>query len=70
MNGWLESVQSVIATIGHFLHLAVESIGTLGETVPYAFAALRTAIGMLPPAVTAAALLCLVVGVVFLVIGR
>lgn len=70
MNGWLESVQEVIATIGHFLHLAVSAVGQLGDTVPQAFTYLQTAFGNLPAPVVGAALLCLVIGIIFLVIGR
>ena len=70
MTDWLESIQTVIATIGHFLHVAVDAIGHLGETIPQAFTYLQNAFGNLPAPVVGAALICLVIGVIFLVIGR
>ena len=70
MNGWLESIQTVIATIGNFLHMVVDGLSTLGETIPSSFHYVKDCISMLPAEVVAPALLCLVVGIVYLVLGR
>lgn len=70
MNGWLESVQQVIATLSNFFHLVIDSVSTLGDTVSESFTYINGCISMLPAGVVAAAALCLVVGLVFLVVGR
>lgn len=70
MNSWLESVQSVFATLGHFLHVAVQAVSDLGQTVPQAYHYISDSLGLLPTAVAGAAALCLVVALLFLVLGR
>ena len=70
MNGWLESIQSVIATIGNFLQMVYDGISTLGNTVSDSFHYIKGCIEMLPAEVVAPALLVLVIGIVYLVLGR
>lgn len=70
MNGWLESVQGVLATLANFFQLVINALNTLGDTITDSFNNLKSAISLLPPEVAGIALIALVVGVVFLVIGR
>lgn len=70
MNSWLESIQTVIATIGNFLSMIFDSLSTLGNTVSESFHYVKDCVSLLPAEVVAPALLCLVIGIVYLVLGR
>lgn len=70
MNGWLESVQQVIATLKNFLHVVVQAVSDLGNTVPQCYHYISDAIGLLPVEIAGAAALCLVVALLFLVLNR
>lgn len=70
MNEWLESVQSVLATLANFFDMVINALNTLGDSVSESFNHLKQGIELLPPEVAGVALIALVVGVVFLVLGR
>ena len=70
MGEWAERIYTIIDTIGNFFSEAFDAITTAGGQIRTSISALQDGVNMLPSAVVGAALVCIIIGVCYLVLGR